>query len=137
PGVTTPAQRRRRLEGALFFRWSTGGLRGLRGITAADALEDAVLSWIDALEHVREAVEAEGRTVAELELNPLVWSADQWIPVDALLRLGPPRPTPRPLPLAQLRRGLVPESVAVVGASPSRRNLGHIIVESALAAGFP
>jgi acyl-CoA synthetase (NDP forming) len=137
PGVTTARARRARLEQALFFRWSTGGLRGIPGLMDADVLEAALLDWLAALERVREAAEAEGRTLAELELNPLVWSEGEWVPVDALLRLGPPSPPARPLPLSQLRRGLVPERVAVVGASPRRRNLGHIILENALAAGFP
>jgi len=139
PGAT-PETRSLRLQRALFFRWAAGQVRGVPGLCGPEALEAELARWIDALARVRARVEALGRTVEELEINPLVWDPGRraFTPVDALMRLGPPLPAPAPpFPLESLRRALRPERVAIVGASAKGQNVGRIILGCLLEGGFP
>lgn len=139
PGLTTDERLAAKLDHALFFRWASGQVRGVRGASAPDLLRRAIERWVGALERLTRAVEACGHGVEELELNPLVWDAERrtWTPVDALLRLGPaPSPAP-PFPVARLRRALRPERVAILGASARGMNVGRIILRSMLQGGFP
>ena len=135
PALTSDAARRAKLAASLFGRWVTGGVRGVKGVQAPQAFVDDLERWIGALDALRTAVEAAGRRVEEVELNPLVWS-DGWVPVDALARLGEPLSAERPFPLANLQAGLHPESVALVGVSP-KMNIGRIILRVMLDNGYP
>lgn len=136
PGLTDEARLAEKLDQALFFRWASGQVRGVKGLCSPKELREELLRLILALERVRLAVEAEGRRIDELELNPLVWAkSGKWVPVDALARLAAPdlaRPT---FPLRNLQRGLRPESVALIGVS-TKMNMGRIILGSVLAGGF-
>lgn len=140
-GFTGDAQLEARLEAALFYQWTTGGVRGVKGVTDAPSLRAAFSTIIGAMESVREAVEQiSGREVLEFELNPIVWAEDartggRWVPVDALLRLGEARQAERLFPLPNLQSGLAARSVAMVGVS-TKMNMGRIILRSLLAAGF-
>ena len=135
PSLTRALDRRARLGAALFHRWITGGVRGVPALQTRDALEADLDAWIDALIAIDHEVAAAGASVAELELNPLVWS-DGWRPVDALLRLGPPAEEEGAFPIDNLVRGLNPRSVAMVGVSP-RMNIGRIILKVMLDNGYP
>ncbi len=140
PGLTSAERLRQKLEGSLFFRWGTGQVRGVEALCPPAQLHRDLGRLIDALELIRAAVEAEGRCLEELELNPLVWATAEdgggrWIPVDALGRLGGDAPLARVFPIDNLRRGLRPEAVALIGVS-TKRNMGRIILGSVLEAGF-
>ncbi|MBW2733443.1 MAG: acetate--CoA ligase family protein [Deltaproteobacteria bacterium] len=142
PGFTTDPQLQARFDAALFYQWTSGGVRGVKGVTSPSALRKAFSTIIASMEAVREAVEeVSGREVLEFELNPIVWAegdgaaASGWVPVDALLRLGEARQETRRFPLPNLKQGLAPRSVAMVGVS-TKMNMGRIILRSLLAAGF-
>jgi acyl-CoA synthetase (NDP forming) len=141
PGLTSEARLGEKLQGSLFFRWGTGQIRGVDALCPPAKLRADLQQLINALELIRAAVEAEGRSLEELELNPLVWATgdnDQggrWVPVDALGRLGGEAPVQRAFPVENLRRGIRPEAVALIGVS-TKMNMGRIILGSVLEAGF-
>jgi acyl-CoA synthetase (NDP forming) len=142
PTITSQAQLRGKLERSLFFRWTAGSVRGVAGVTDPAKLQADLQRWVEALEQIRSWVEASGRAVEELELNPLVWSTSRagWVPVDALLRLGPPGSAASaepPFPLRSLGRALDPGSVALMGVSSKGMNVGRIIMRCVLDGGFP
>jgi acyl-CoA synthetase (NDP forming) len=139
PGLTSDEHLARKLDQALFFRWASGQIRGVDGISPPDLLHAQLMGWVEAMEQIRQAVEAEGACLEELELNPLVWHPERraWMPVDAMARLGAalePRPS---FPVASLRRALHPEQVAIIGASARGINVGRIILRSMLDGGCP
>jgi acyl-CoA synthetase (NDP forming) len=143
PGVA-PETRSVKLARALFFRWATGRVRGVPGAGTPGVLELELTRWIDGLSRVRARVEQQhGRTVEELEVNPLVWDQRRqtFTPVDALMRLGPDvaaaTPPPFRFPVESLRRALRPERVAIMGASTKGQNVGRIILGCLLEGGFP
>ncbi len=135
PEINTPSQIRARLSKSLFFRWMSGGVRGVKGLTSPEEMEMRLLKLLMLLTDLeREAREA-GFQIDELELNPLVW-AEGWRPVDALLRFSKAPKAPPEINLSKLKRALSPRAVALVGVS-RRMNMGRIILQTALKAGFP
>ena len=139
PGVTEPARLDEKLAQALFFRWTSGQVRGVKGATTPEALKAALTAWVAVLESIRAAALAEGAALLEIELNPLVFgeaaAGAGLFPVDALARLGRPELAPPTFEMAYLKAALAPQSVAIVGVS-TRMNMGRIILGAALAAGF-
>ena len=137
PGVTSDDRLASKLDSALFFRWASGRVRGVEGISAPDLLHRQLSRWIDAMERLRQEVEACGRSVQELEFNPLVWDEQQhaWIPVDAMLRLGPALEPAPAFPIDSLARALAPRRVAIMGASAKGMNVGRIILRCMLEGG--
>jgi len=76
--------------------------------------------------------------IAEFEINPLVFTADGPVALDALCRLGPaPVAEARPDLRAGSAAGVLrPETIGIVGVS-ERMNLGRVILGNVLSAGFP
>ncbi len=136
PGFTSARQLNERLDGALFFSWATGGVRGVDGLCAPASLREQLHSWADAVMALDEAAAAEGVALAELELNPLLVGQDgKLVPVDALARLAPPAPAPPAFPRESLARALRPGSVALMGVSRTM-NVGRIILRCILEGGY-
>ena len=75
-------------------------------------------------------------TLAEIEINPLVFRLGAPVALDAFVRLGRPAPLEDPpRPLSKLGRLLEPGSLAIVGVSASM-NPGRIVLDNVLDAGF-
>ncbi|HSQ38014.1 MAG TPA: acetate--CoA ligase family protein [Acidimicrobiia bacterium] len=74
--------------------------------------------------------------VVEFEANPVVFTAGGPVALDALARLGSVPAAAPERPAGQIDRLLHPRSMAIVGVS-ERMNPGRVILENALAAGFP
>lgn len=139
PGVTSGGRLAEKLKGSLFFRWASGGIRGVDALAPAPEHQAQLERWVEAMGKLREAVERAGRSVTELEFNPLVWNRERkaWMPVDALMRIGPAAAKEADFPIDRLRRGLHPKSIAILGASATQMNVGRIILRCMLDNGFP
>ncbi len=75
--------------------------------------------------------------LSEFEVNPLVLAGGRLVALDALAKLGGPRPAPAPpRPLEKVRRLLEPRTVAIVGVSEKGMNPGRIILQNLLRDGF-
>ena len=137
PKLTGEAALDRRLQDALFFKWVTGQTRGVKALCPKDAFFKEILCWRDAFLAIDAALHEDGLQIEEFELNPLVFCKEnqQFMPVDALLRMKPLQAKAAEVPLAQLRAGLRPKSVALVGVS-QRMNMGRIMLQAILAGGF-
>jgi len=93
------------------------------------------------LEAVHEGLQAAARELmpvplAELEINPLVFSGGRWLALDVLGKLGaPPPPLPAARPLAKIGRLLHPRSIALAGVS-RQGGPGAVILDKLLAGSF-
>lgn len=86
---------------------------------------------LEALASSAESFERDGLVLTELELNPVVSTADgRLVALDGKARLGPPAEVPATRPVAKIRRLLEPRSAAVVGASAGSLNPGRIILRN-------
>lgn len=110
------------------------GLRGQLPCASEAELRRVVEGWCA---YIREDAGATRPSlIAELEVNPFVFSEDHAIPLDGMLRFGP-RPVIRARPpREQLRRLFHPSTVGLVGVSSKGPNVGRIILGNLLAGGF-
>lgn len=107
----------------------TGGARGAAPAVGASDLE-AFLARLVA------AVPGLPPEVVEFEANPVVFTREGPMALDALARLGKVPEAAPARPAGQIDRLLHPRSMAIVGVS-DRMNPGRVILENVLAAGFP
>ncbi|MDD8020818.1 MAG: acetate--CoA ligase family protein [Acidobacteriota bacterium] len=75
-------------------------------------------------------------TIEELEVNPLVMSAGQLVPLDGLCRFSRRKTEISARPTAQIKKLLEPETIGLIGVS-EKMNTGHIILNNLLKNGFP
>ncbi|MSQ29741.1 MAG: CoA-binding protein [Dehalococcoidia bacterium] len=109
-------------------------LDGVRGQPAVDqvALADVILRVSELITDIPEVV--------EIDLNPVLASAEGVCAVDARIALGDP-PSPRTsiepdAILETMRRIMRPESIAVIGASAEVGKIGYAVVRNILDGGF-
>lgn len=132
--VISPGCSRATLESALdrlmFTPLATGRVRKQAPRTTVAALCDLV----DRLARLSPACRPDA--IADLEINPLVASADGLIALDVLATAGLRDVfAPRPRPLRKLRNLLTPRSIAVAGVS-SQMNPGRVILRNVIREGF-
>ncbi|MGI5862959.1 MAG: acetate--CoA ligase family protein [Myxococcales bacterium] len=80
--------------------------------------------------------EGEGWTVTELEMNPFVASRGRLVALDGLLKFRKRAPLPLPRPLGSLEQLLTPRSLGIIGVSTKGMNMGRIILNNIVEAGF-
>jgi acyl-CoA synthetase (NDP forming) len=112
-------------------------LEGYRGLPAANKAElSRAIALLSSL-----AVELRDE-VEELDINPLVASADSAVAIDALITLKQAA-SARPAALAasgprnDMTAVLQPRSIAVIGASTDPSKTGHVLFKNILVNGFP
>ena len=107
----------------------TGGARGGAPAVAPGALAQFLTRLLAELPGLPPEV-------LEFEANPVVFTGRGPVALDALARLGSLPGASPARPPDQIDRLLHPRSMAIVGVS-ERMNPGRLILENALAAGFP
>jgi acyl-CoA synthetase (NDP forming) len=122
------------IEAALEMSAITPAATGrLRGQASRMTMEDLRGLLARFLEFANETMPGELR---EFEINPLVWSANGPVALDALVTLATPVPEGAlPRPMEHVRRLLEPQRIAIVGVSRSM-NPGHVILKNVLRHGF-
>lgn len=75
--------------------------------------------------------------IDELEVNPFAFSDYRMVPLDGLCAFSSPVRASVPRPIAKIDALLHPESIGIIGASPTRMNFGRMILNNILNAGFP
>jgi acyl-CoA synthetase (NDP forming) len=137
PGVTREEHFRQRVEESLWFRAATGQVRGVPAACDGASLHAEIRRWLTALEQIAEAVSCRGKRLRELELNPLGFGGDRWLPLDGLATFGPTLEPRAPVAQDKLRRALRPRSIAIVGASQSAGDsVGRIILRNLVDGGY-
>ncbi|RMF85242.1 MAG: indolepyruvate oxidoreductase subunit beta [Planctomycetota bacterium] len=83
-------------------------------------------------------VHREGQpALEELEVNPFAFRRQRMMPLDGRGRLGDLTPSPPARSTEQVAQLLEPRSIAVLGASATSVNVGRMILNNILRAGFP
>lgn len=123
-------------KGTLSYQRLSGGLRGSERLVSDEGLVQAFQAFIDLANHYSAANPEAVLHLDELEVNPFVVAGGKIAPLDGVVsfRAAPAAATPRPL--HKIERLLQPRSAAVIGVSEKSRNMGRIILENLLAAGF-
>ncbi len=121
----------------LSYERLSGRMRGARRQVSDETLVECFQAFIDLANHFSEVNPEASFHLGEFEVNPFLVSGGHLAPVDGVCSFGPPR-TARPArPIAKIDRLLRPRSAAVIGASARSMNMGRIILNNILKAGFP
>lgn len=130
PALADPEAMERALADKVLTPLITGGLRGQSARLRRHELDELLRRCLAFAERVMP------EEISELEVNPLALTDSGPAALDALVRLGRPRPREAPArPLEKLRRLLEPRSAAVIGVS-RQLNPGRIILQNLLEGGF-
>jgi len=121
----------------LSYERLSGRMRGARRQVSDETLIECFQAFIDLANHFSEVNGDASFHLGEFEVNPFLVSGGHLAPVDGVCSFGPPR-TGRPArPIAKIDRLLRPRSAAVIGASAKSMNMGRIILNNMVKAGFP
>ncbi|HHQ49183.1 MAG TPA: CoA-binding protein, partial [Acidobacteria bacterium] len=121
----------------LSYERLSGRMRGARRQVADETLVECFQAFIDLANHFSEVNPEAAFHLGEFEVNPFLVSGGHLAPVDGVCSFGPPRSARPARPIAKIERLLKPESVAVIGASAKSMNMGRIILNNIVRAGFP
>jgi acyl-CoA synthetase (NDP forming) len=107
----------------------------VRGVPRALVEEDQLVELLEALRNLANRYSprnADSRfTINELELNPVVVTADRrLVAVDGLVQFGDRKIRETPRPLEKIGKLLQPKSALVAGASATAKNPGRIILDN-------
>ncbi len=123
-------------QSTLSYSRLSGAMRGSRRL-----LEDAILiecfqAFIDLANHFSAMNPDAAFHLEELEVNPYAASGGRMAPLDGLCRFRPARIRKTSRTVDKIGALLKPQSVAIIGVSANSRNMGRIILDNMLAAGF-
>jgi acyl-CoA synthetase (NDP forming) len=124
------------LNGAWIWRYVSGNVRGGKKL----AQDEEMLKWLDAFAKLAREFSDEkgGPVIEEIEVNPLAVSCGRLVALDGVLRVrqacAKKRIPPTPRGVNSL---LNPQTVAVAGVSEKNMNMGRIILNNVMKAGFP
>jgi acyl-CoA synthetase (NDP forming) len=124
------------LDRAWIWRYVSGNVRGGKRL-AEDA---AMLRWLDGFQRLLERFSDGGSspwTIEEVEVNPLAVSDERIVALDGVLRFRKSQAGTRAFPSAKAVWSLLkPATVAVAGVSEKKMNMGRIILNNVMEAGF-
>jgi acyl-CoA synthetase (NDP forming) len=124
------------LDRAWIWRYVSGDVRGGKRL-AEDA---AILRWLEGFRTLLERFSDGGPgpwAIEEVEVNPLAVCAERIVALDGVLRFRKARTGIRDFPSPKAIWSLLkPAAVAVAGVSEKKMNMGRIILDNVIAAGF-
>ena len=124
------------LNSAWIWRYVAGNVRGGKKL----AQDEEMLRWMDAFAKLLSEFSDKngGPVIEELEVNPLAVSGGRIVALDGVLRVRQAEFKKRVPPTAKGVQALLrPATVAVAGVSEKQMNMGRIILNNVMKAGFP
>ena len=121
----------------ISYKKMAGLTRGRKRIVTDAQLRECFSALIEAARFFSPTNFASPFVIEELEVNPFAFSNFLMMPLDGLARFSTSKVTQRRRPARQIDRLLHPSAIAIVGVSARKKNLGRIICDNILAAGYP
>jgi acyl-CoA synthetase (NDP forming) len=132
---STPEQFLEKFMSTLCYKKISGGTRGGRNVVR----DDVLLNMFSALFAMARYFGPAGKSefvLQEFEINPLVFSSGNPVPLDGMARFACRDAEHAPQPLHKITNLLHPQSMAVIGVSSKNLNMGRIILRNIKAQGF-
>jgi acyl-CoA synthetase (NDP forming) len=123
-------------EQTLSYQRLSGGMRGSGLLVEDDILLDCFESFLDLANHFSPGNPEAPFWLEELEVNPFVIAGGRLAPLDGVCRFRQAGDALAKRPIHKIKNLLRPESVGVIGASANKPNMGRIILQNILGAGF-
>ncbi len=124
------------LEPLAFFGKVAAEFRGRRPLVSPRALADALGRFRDLAAAFSALSDATPFVIEEAEVNPFVVRRGRLVPLDGVCRFSRNKARPAARPIEAVGRLLKPSSIGIIGVS-EKMNIGHIILNNILKAGFP
>lgn len=121
----------------ISYKKMAGLTRGRKRIVTDAQLRECFSALIEAARFFSPTNPASPFVIEELEVNPFAFSNFLMMPLDGLARFSTSKVVRQQRPATQIDRLLHPSSIAIVGVSARKKNLGRIICDNILAAGYP
>jgi len=120
----------------LSYQRLAGAMRGSRVLVSDAALCQCFQSFITIANHFSLVNPEAALHLNELEVNPFAISGARLAPVDGVCSFTTATAAPHPRPLDKIGRLLRPQTAAIIGVSRTSMNMGRIILNNLLDAGF-
>jgi acyl-CoA synthetase (NDP forming) len=120
----------------LSYERLSGRMRGSRRLVDDAILVECFQAFIDLANHFSSSNPDAEFHVEELEVNPFSISGGLMAPLDGVCSFRPASTPPQPRPIHKIEHLLKPSSAAVIGVSERSHNMGRIILNNLVAAGF-
>jgi len=120
----------------LSYQRLSGEMRGARRLVDDTILEECFQAFIDLANRFSEVTPDARFHLDELEVNPFAIVGAHIAPLDGVCSFRPARSGRPPRPIHKIDHLLKPRSAAVVGVSAKGPNMGRIILNNMIDAGF-
>jgi predicted CoA-binding protein len=120
----------------LSYERLSGAMRGSDRMVEDEILRECFQAFIDVANHFSVNNPSARFHVVEMEVNPFAVSGGRLAPLDGMCAFRPASSPPEERPIHKISSLLEPDSVAVIGVSERSVNMGRIILNNILDAGF-
>ncbi|MCP4902380.1 MAG: CoA-binding protein [bacterium] len=120
----------------LSYQRLSGLMRGSSQLVDDAALIECFQAFIDVANHFSDVNPDASFHIHEMEVNPFSVAAKRIAPLDGVCSFAPPSLPAGPRPLAKIGSLLKPQSAAIIGVSERSMNMGRIILNNLIKAGF-
>ncbi len=120
----------------LSYQRLSGAMRGSRQLVTDETLIECFQAFIDTANAFSAVTPDAAFHIQELEVNPFLVSDGHIAPVDGVCSFASPTAVRPPRPIAKIAKLLEPRSAAVIGVSAKAMNMGRIILNNIVRAGF-
>ena len=120
----------------ISYKKMAGLTRSRKRIVTDAQLLECFSALIETARHFSPTNGTSPYVIEELEVNPFAFSNYLMMPLDGLCRFSTSKSLPIHRPAEQIDKLLHPSSIGIVGVSARKRNIGRIICDNILAAGF-
>jgi acyl-CoA synthetase (NDP forming) len=120
----------------ISYRKLAGLTRGQQRIVTDEQLLECFSAVIEVGNYFSPLNDDAPFIINELEINPFAFSNYLMLPLDGLCSFAENKKTWERLPVEQIEKLLHPKSMAIVGASSKKMNIGRIILQNVVGMGF-
>ncbi|MFW2367659.1 MAG: acetate--CoA ligase family protein [Desulforhopalus sp.] len=121
----------------ISYRKLAGLTRGQKRIVTDSQLLECFEAFIEVGRFFSPSNTLSQYTIEELEINPFAFSNFLMMPLDGLCSFTTEKKSLPQRPIQKIDKMLHPNSIAIVGISSQKINIGRIILHNILAGGFP
>jgi acyl-CoA synthetase (NDP forming) len=120
----------------ICYKKLAGLSRGQRRVVTNEQIIECFSSMIELANYYSPLNPQAPYVIEELEINPFAFTDYLMVPLDGMCRFSKPGIIPAARPYQKIGKLLHPQTIGIIGVSPSRINFGRVILNNILANGY-
>ena len=120
----------------ICYKKLAGLSRGQRRVVTNEQIIECFSSMIELANYYSPLNPHAPYVIEELEINPFAFTDYLMVPLDGMCRFSKPGSISAPRPHQKIGKLLHPQTIGVIGVSPTRMNFGRVILNNILANGY-